>query len=140
MKLFDGQPVIDYIIQALEDKNVIIYGDKKMNTSLCYVSDMVDGLVRLMGSDPEVRVVNLGGDQSINIYDLAEKIIQMTNASSEIVFEDPLVFLTKKGLPDLHYTHDMIGWFPLVLLEDGLQKTIDYVIANKEALLINSQT
>jgi UDP-glucuronate decarboxylase len=61
MKLFDGQPVIDFIMEALEAKDVTVYGDKKVSTSLCYVSDMVDGLVRLMGSDPEVK------DQELNL-------------------------------------------------------------------------
>lgn len=137
MKLFDGQPVIDFIMEALESKDVTIYGDKKLSTSLCYISDIVDGLVRLMGSDPEVKVVNLGGDESVNMTALAKIIIDMTGSQSEIKFTDPLVFLTRKGLPDLHYAHDILGWFPLVLLEDGLKKTVDYVIAHKEALLVN---
>ncbi len=139
MKLFDGQPVIDFIMQALEGKDVVIYGDKKISTSLCYVSDLIDGLVRLMGTGPEVKLVNFGGDQDINVTQLAKMVVEMTRSSSEIVFTDPLMFLTKKGLPDLHYVHDVLGWFPLVLLEDGLRKTIDYVIANKEALLVNYQ-
>jgi len=135
MKLFDGQPVIDSIMSALEGKKIVIYGDKNLSTSLCYISDMVDGLVRLMNTGPEVRVVNLGGDQILKVADLAEKIVELTGSTSEITFENPLLFLTRKGLPDLHYAHDALGWFPLVLLEDGLRKTIDYVIANKEALL-----
>lgn len=135
MKLFDGQPVIDFIINALDGKDLVIYGDKTLSTSLCYVSDIVDGLVRLMNTGPEVRVVNLGGDQILNMVDLAKKIIEFTQSTSQITFEDPLLFLSRKGVPDLHYVHDVLGWFPLVLLNEGLRKTVDYVIANKEALL-----
>jgi UDP-glucuronate decarboxylase len=135
MKLFDGQPVIDFIVNALDGKDIVIYGDKTLSTSLCYVSDIVDGLARLMNTGSEVKMVNLGGDQVLRLEDLAKKVIEFTNSSSAISFGEPLLFLTRKGKPDLHYAHDTLGWFPLVLLEEGLRKTVDYVIANKEALL-----
>jgi UDP-glucuronate decarboxylase len=135
MKLFDGQPVVDFIMNALDGKDVVIYGEKNLSTTLCYISDLIDGLVRLMSSGPEVRVVNLGSDRAISMHDLAEKIIELIGSSSKTTFDNPLLFLTRKGIPDLRYAHDALGWFPLVLLDDGLRKTIDYVIANKEALL-----
>jgi nucleoside-diphosphate-sugar epimerase len=68
---------------------------------------------------------------------VANLIIQMTESSSSVVFEDPLVFLTSKGIPNLTLAKDELGWIPLVSLKDGLQKTIDYAIANKEALGLN---
>ncbi|MBI5729466.1 MAG: NAD-dependent epimerase/dehydratase family protein [Candidatus Magasanikbacteria bacterium] len=135
MRLFERQLIPDFIINALEGKNLVIYGDESFSTSLCYVTDTVDGLVRLMGSDPEVKVMNLGGDQAVKYADVAKQIIELTNSHSELVFEKPLLFLSRKGTPDIAYAKDALGWFPLVRLEDGLRKTIDYVIAHKESLL-----
>ncbi len=137
MKLFEGQMIPDFIINALEGKNLTIHGDETFSTSLCYVTDMVDGLVRLMSSAPEVQIVNLGDDKIVKMVDVTETIIKLTNSASQVVFEKPLVFLTKKGAPDLAYAKDVLGWMPLVRLQDGLEKTIDYTIANKEALMFN---
>ena len=134
MKLRDGLLIPDFIISALEGKDLIIYGDGEMTQSLCYVSDMVDGLVRLMQSGPEMPIVNLGSDQMIKMIDVAQMILAMTESSSQIKFEDELVFLTKKGIPDLRKAKDHLAWIPLVRLQDGLQKTIDFTIANKEAI------
>lgn len=139
MKLFEGQLIPDFIINALEGKDLVINGDETLVTTLCYISDMVDGFVRLMNSDPEVKAVNLGGDQSVSYAEVAKKIIELTNSSSRVTFEKPLEFLTKKGLPDLTYVKDALGWLPLTRLQDGLQKTIDYTVANKEALLFHSK-
>ncbi len=139
MKLFEGQLIPDFIINALEGKDLVIYGDENMSTSLLYVTDMVDGFVRLMAAAPEVKIVNLGGDQVVSYFEVAKKIIELTGSTSKVVFEKPLVFLTKKGQPDLTYAKEMLGWMPLVRLEDGLQKAVDYTVANKEALLIHSK-
>ncbi len=137
MKLRDGLLIPDFITDALEGKNLVIYGDETLSQSLCFVTDMVDGLVRLMTTGPEVHLVNLGSDQVLTMKDVAEKIIAMSNSSSKIVFEDPLVFLTSKGTPDLRVAKEQLGWLPLVRLEDGLRKTVDYAIANKEMVQLN---
>ena len=94
-------------------------------------------LVRLMGADPEVKVVNLGGDEVIKYTEVANKILALTSSSSRVVFEKPLVFLTRKGTPNIAYSKEELGWLPLVRLEDGLRKTVDFVISHKEALLFN---
>ncbi len=137
MRLFEGQLIPDFIINALEGKDLVIYGDKSFSTTLCFVTDMVDGLVRLMAAGPDVKVANLGGNENYKYVDVANFILKLTGSSSKVVFSNPLEFLTKKGRPDLAYVRDALGWFPLVRLEDGLRKTIDYVIANKEALLFS---
>ena len=139
MRLFEGQLIPDFILNAVEGKDLVIYGDSSLTTSLCYINDMVDGLVRLMTSDPEVKIVNFGGNQIISYEEVAKKIIELTNSSSKLSFEQPLEFLSKKSTPDLSYVKEVLGWLPLTRLEDGLQKTIDFTIANKEALLFQSK-
>ena len=134
MKLRDGLLVPDFIINALENKDLIIYGDEYLEQSLCYVSDIIDGLIRLMKAEPELSLVNLGGDEIYSMKEVAQKIINMSNSQSQVKFEDPLKFLTPKGMPDLTTAKEELGWLPLIGLEDGLKKMIDYTIANKEML------
>lgn len=138
MKLFEGQMIPDFIINALMGKDIVINGDESFSTSLCYITDMVDGLVRLMGTGPEVQIVNLGDDKLLKIVDVANTVISLTNSSAKVIFDKPLLFLTRKGAPDLAYAKDALGWMPLVRLQDGLEKTIDYTIANKEALMFGN--
>ena len=137
MKIFDNQLIPDFIINAIAGQDLVIYGDENFSTSLCYVSDVVDGLARLMGSDPGVKVVNLGGDEIVKMVDVANMIIKMTGSNSKVVFQPPLLFLTKKGAPDLTYVRDVLDWMPLMSLEDGLDRTVDYVQANKDILKLN---
>ena len=134
MKLRDGLLVPDFILDALEGRDLVIYGDEELKQTLCYVTDMIDGLVRLMNAGPDIAIVNLGHDEVVKMKDVAAKVIQMTNSISQIKFEAPLVFLTSKGLPDLFRAKEQLGWLPLVRLEDGLRQTIDYTIANKESI------
>lgn len=133
-RLFDGEMIPDFVIDALDNKDLIIYGDESFSTSLCYVTDIVDGLVRLMGAPFGIGPINFGSDQDIRLVDVANKIIEMTGSSSKIVFEPPLLFMTPLGLPDIRKAKELLGWMPLVRLEDGLQKTIDYTQAHKSLL------
>lgn len=137
MMLREGLLIPDFTLDALSGKDLVIYGDESYSTSLCYISDVISGMVRLMSTDPDVKLVNIGGDQIYRLVDVANMIIKLTNSSSRVIFEPALLFATKKGKPDLTYVKEKLGWMPLVRLEDGLQKTIDYTIANKEALLYN---
>jgi UDP-glucuronate decarboxylase len=137
MKLRDGLLIPDFILDALEGRDLIIYGGEAMEQSLCYVTDVVDGLIRLMKTDPEVELVNLGGDELYKMTMVAQKIITMTNSTSRITFADPLLFLTPKGKPDLTRAKEQLSWLPLISLEEGLCKTIDYTIAQKEMFEFN---
>lgn len=134
MKLRDGLLIPDFIIDAMEGRDLVIYGDGQFNTSLCFVTDMVDGLIRLMKTGPEANLINLGNEKIHQIVEVAKLIIEMTDSKSQIRFEAPLVFLTPKGAPDLTRAKEVLGWLPIVGLEDGLHKTIDYTVANKEML------
>ncbi|MDD4994877.1 MAG: GDP-mannose 4,6-dehydratase [Patescibacteria group bacterium] len=126
MKLFDGQMIPDFITDALDGKELVIYGDESFKTSLCFVSDIVDGLKRLMQAPADIGPVNLGSDQDFLLADVAKKIIAMVNSSSEIKHEPPLLFMTELGLPDITKAKERLDWIPLVRLEEGLQKTIDF--------------
>lgn len=138
MKLRDGLLVPDFILDAIDGRDLVIYGDESLQQSICYVSDMIDGLVRLMQAAPDISIVNLGSEEVYKMVDIARMIIEMTNSTSQITFKDPLIFLTKKGAPDLRRAKEELGWFPLIRLEDGFQKTINYTIANKEMLSLNN--
>lgn len=137
MKLRDGLLIPDFIIDALEGRDLVIYGDPNSAQSLCYVSDIVDGFVRMMKSPPEMSLVNLGSDQMFRMIDIAEAIIQMTGSHSKVIFEQALSYMSKKGLPDLRVAKENLSWLPLIRMEDGLRKAIDYTIANKEMLGVN---
>ena len=135
MKLRDGLVVPDFIVSALEGKPLEIYGDGSATESFCYVTDLIDGLVRLMHSGPKTKIINIGTEQMLSAKELAERIIDMSGSSSEIAYQGELAHLTKKGMPDIAVAKEQLGWLPLVRLEDGLKKTIDFTIANKEAML-----
>lgn len=135
MKLRDGLLVPDFILNALEGKDLVIYGDEKLEQTLCFVTDTVDALVRLMKAPSSTQIVNIGSDAPVKMLDVAEQIIALTHSTSRVVFEAPLVFLTRKGTPDLHRAKEELGWLPLVRLPDGLQRVIDYTVANKEAMI-----
>ena len=131
MPLFDGHLIPDFVLNAIDNKELVVYGDETFKTSLCYVTDVVDGLVRLMASPADVTVVNLGSDVDVLMTDVAKRILAMTGSSSQIKFEPGLAFLTELGLPSIARAKELLGWLPLVRLEDGLEKTIEYLRANK---------
>jgi len=134
LKLYDGQMITDFVIQALDGQDLIIYGDESFTTSLTYVMDIVDGLLRLMKAPPGVGPVNFGSDEAVKLADVAAMIVKMMDSKSKVRFEAPIQFMTPLALPDLSKARDLLGWLPLVRLEDGLRKTIDYSIAHKSAL------
>ena len=133
MMLNDGQMLPDFIYNALEGKDLVIYGDESFQTSLCYVSDIVQGLIKFMESSLS-GPVNFGSSESILLSEVAKKIIELADSSSKIVYKAPLLFMTPLGLPDTTVAKDKLGWFPLVNLETGIQKTMDFTKANKQLL------
>lgn len=135
MPLFQGHQIPDFVLAALENKPLVIAGDASTTTALVYVSDVVDGLIRLLRADPAVRVVNIGSDHELPMRDIATMMIARAESTSEIVYEPAPLFLTQMGLPNLTKARELLHWIPLMRLEDGLGKTIDYVRANKLLLL-----
>lgn len=134
MPLRDGQMIPDFVVNALDDKDLIIFGDKNFSSSLCYISDIVDGVIKLMNLNKDPGPVNLGSDEDIEIAAVAQKIIKMTESGSKIIFKAPLGFMRPLGLPDLKRVKESLGWLAVVGLEEGLKKTIDYVRAHKQLL------
>jgi dTDP-glucose 4,6-dehydratase len=125
MRLNDGRVVPNFISQALRGEPLTVYGDGRQTRSFCYVSDLVEGLVRLLGSD-YTGPVNCGNPTEVTILQFAEKIIELTGSRSSIVYrplpeDDP-----KVRQPDIGLARRLLGWEPQVALEDGLRRTIDY--------------
>lgn len=123
----DGRVVSNFIMQALHNKDITIYGDGSQTRSFCYVDDLIEGMIRLMNSrDGFTGPVNVGNPGEFTIKQLAEMIIRMTNSKSKIIYEplpqdDPL---QRKPIIDL--AQKELGWEPKIKLEDGLKMTIEY--------------
>ena len=123
----DGRVVSNFIVQALRGEPITLYGDGSQTRAFCFVSDLVDGLIRLMGTGDEVTgPVNIGNPHEIPVRELAERIIGLTGSDSEIVFrplpqDDPT-----QRCPDIRLARQLLKWEPRVKLEDGLQRTIGY--------------
>jgi len=131
--LRDGHMIPDFVLDAIGGNDLVIYGDSYFRSSLIYVADVVDAIIRLMEQPEDPGPVNIGSDYDIKLVEVAERIKDMTGSDSKIVFKEPLPFMRDLGLPDLTKMKDM-GWIPLVPLEQGLKKTIEYTVANKDIL------
>lgn len=130
MKLNDGQMIPDFIANALDNKELVINGDENFSSSFCYVSDCLDAAEKIMDSDL-FGPLNIGSDVEINITKLAEKIIFLTGSESKIAYADKLLFLTPLCLPDISRARNELGWMPVVVLEKGIQNTIEDLRAKK---------
>ncbi len=135
LKLFDGQMISDFIVDAIRGDDLVIYGDETFSSSLVYVSDVVDGLLKLMAASTGIGAVNLGDDRVYRLYEVAEKIVSMVGSKSKIRFEKPLEFITPLGIPNISKAKEELGWMPLISLEDGLKRTIEYTMANEKKIL-----
>jgi dTDP-glucose 4,6-dehydratase len=125
MRVRDGRAVPNFIGQALKGEDVTVYGDGSQTRSLCYVSDLVDGVIRLMlsnANDP----INIGNPQELTIEQIARTILRLTGSSSRIVYRALPVDDPKVRKPDITRATTILEWGPKVALEDGLGKTIEY--------------
>ena len=134
MPIFDGHMIPDFILNALDDKPLVIYGGQEFRTSMCYVTDVVGAIIKLMETNNHLGPINIGSDEDLRLYDVAARIIEMTKSQSQIEFEANLPFMSELPLPNLTKIKDAIGWFPIVSLEQGLKKSIEYTVANKGLL------
>ncbi|GAN78364.1 UDP-glucuronic acid decarboxylase family protein [Acidisphaera rubrifaciens] len=123
----DGRVVSNFIVQALRGEEITLYGDGSQTRAFCYVDDLIEGFIRMMGTEPDVvGPINLGNPHEIPVRELAERVIELTGSASRIVHrplpqDDPL-----QRCPDITRARQVLGWQPTVKLEDGLRRTIEY--------------
>jgi UDP-glucuronate decarboxylase len=122
----DGRVVSNFIVQALRGEPITIYGDGSQTRSFCYCDDLIEGFMRLMQAEDLTGPVNIGNPGEFTIKQLAEKVIELTGAKSELIYkplpqDDPL-----QRKPNISLAQEKLGWEPTVDLESGLKKTIPY--------------
>jgi len=125
MRVRDGRAVPEFIGQALRGQDVTVFGSGQQTRSFCYISDLVDGIIRLMLS-PENDPVNIGNPHEMTIEEMARTIIRMTGSSSRIVYRELPTDDPKVRQPDITRARTALGWEPTVALEQGLESTIAY--------------
>jgi UDP-glucuronate decarboxylase len=126
MAVNDGRVVSNFIVQALRGEDITVYGDGGQTRSFCYVDDLVEGMVRMMGTDGFTGPVNLGNPAETTILEFARRIIALTGSRSHIVFRPLPADDPKQRQPDISLARERLGWEPQVDVETGLQRTIDY--------------
>jgi UDP-glucuronate decarboxylase len=122
----DGRVVSNFIVQALQNKDITVYGDGSQTRSFCYVDDLIEGFLRLMNCEDFTGPVNVGNPGEFTILELAENVIRLTGSKSKIIFkplpqDDPL-----QRKPDISLAKEKLGWEPAIPLEEGLNRTIAY--------------
>ena len=138
MKLNDDRMVPDFVNNALDNKNLTIFGDENFSSCFCYVSDVIDVAVKMMDSKVQ-GPLNVGSDVDMPIKQMAEKIIELTNSQSQIKYEEERLFMTQLRIPDINEASNQLGWMPIVTLEKGLEKTINDLRASKGLKTIEDQ-
>ena len=123
----DGRVVSNFIVQALKNEDITIYGDGNQTRSFCYVSDLIDGLISMMNSSENIQgPINLGNPHEFTIKQLAEKIVELTGSKSKLVFKELPSDDPKQRRPDIVKAQENLKWSPKVQLEEGLKNTIKY--------------
>jgi UDP-glucuronate decarboxylase len=126
MNADDGRVVSNFIVQALQGKPITIYGDGSHTRSFCYVDDLVEVILKMMKKDDFAGPVNIGNPGEFTVKELAEIVLEMTNSSSEMVFESLPQDDPTQRQPDISLAKRELDWEPLIPLKDGLKKTIAY--------------
>ena len=121
----DGRVVSNFILQALQNDNITIYGDGSQTRSFQFIDDLVEGLIKMMNSD-SVGPINLGNPIELSMTDLAYKVIKLTNSSSDIIYKKLPKDDPKRRKPDISLAKSTLDWSPVIDLETGLKKTINY--------------
>lgn len=122
----DGRVVSNFVVQALHNRDITIYGDGSQTRSFCYVDDLIEGMVRFMDQDAFIGPVNIGNPGEFTIKELAEKVLTLTGSTGTIVYKDIPPDDPKQRQPDITLAREKLGWEPRIRLDEGLKKTIDY--------------
>jgi UDP-glucuronate decarboxylase len=126
----DGRVVSNFINQAINNQDITIYGNGEQTRSFCYIDDLIDGLVNLMQSDYHLPI-NIGNPNELNVKELANIIIKLTNSKSKLIYKDLPSDDPTNRRPDIKKANQILQWSPKYDLEKGLVKTIDYFTYNK---------
>lgn len=126
MRYDDGRVIPNFICQALKNNNITIYGDGTQTRSFCYIDDLINGIIKMMECDNFIGPVNLGNPEEYTMSELAKKIIKLTNSKSKIEYlnlpkDDPI-----KRKPNISLAIEKLNWKPSIILNNGLEKTINY--------------
>jgi UDP-glucuronate decarboxylase len=122
----DGRVVSNFIVQALQGKPLTVYGDGSQTRSFCYVSDLIEGLVKLFFAEKVYEPVNLGNPTPINMKELAEEVISLTGSISKVEYQDLPKDDPKQREPNISKAKSLLSWSPIVERIDGLNKTVAY--------------
>lgn len=123
----DGRVVSNFVIQALNNDDITIYGDGLQTRSFCYIDDLVDGLIKMMNTNKTLEYpINLGNAEEYSIKELAELIIELTNSKSKIVYKSLPKDDPRRRKPDISKAENILSWHPKVKIKEGLVKTIKY--------------
>jgi UDP-glucuronate decarboxylase len=127
----DGRVISNFIVQALSGKPITVYGEGTQTRSFCYVDELVEGFILFMESSTEITgPINLGNPDEFTIRELAEKVIETTGSKSQLLFKDLPVDDPKQRQPDITQARAILGWEPMIPLDQGLSKTVDYFRKN----------
>ena len=126
MLMNDGRVVSNFIVQALKDEDLTIYGDGTQTRSFCYVDDLIEAFVRMMDQEEIIGPVNVGNPGEFTMLELAQAVLELTGSKSKIVYQPLPGDDPKMRRPDISLAKKTLGWEPKVELRDGLQKTIEY--------------
>jgi len=133
MRINDGRALPAFFAQALRGEDLTIFGNGKQTRSFCYVSDLIDGIYRLLLSD-EVFPVNIGNPTEIPVVTLAKEIIALTGAGSRIIYKPAMEDDPKQRRPDITKAKKLLGWEPKVSRAEGLRKTLPHFQAAVAAM------
>ena len=127
MAIGDGRVVSNFIVQALKGQPLTIYGDGSQTRSFCYVDDLIEGFLRLMGSDDSVSgPINLGNPGEFTMIELAEKVLRLTGSKSKLVYKPLPQDDPKQRCPDITKARQSLDWQPMIALDEGLARTVAY--------------
>ena len=128
----DGRVVSNFIVQALNGQDITIYGDGSQTRSFCFVDDLVNGLIKMMGSSDEVTgPINLGNPKEITVKELAEKVISLTGSHSVLIYKDLMQDDPSRRKPDITKAKELLDWEPKIDLEEGLKRLNNFLSTNK---------
>jgi len=130
MGLGDGRMIPELIKAAVEHRDLVVYGKSTDISSYFFIDDLLRGLIKLMG-DHDNLPVNLASEWKISLKEVAEKIVELTGSKSKITYQDRPEYFDAQPLADITKAKEQLGWFPIILLDEGIQKTIDYLSAQE---------